>query len=336
MLAWVTDIKAQDTQLSQYYAFQTYQNPALAGGTHSNRAMLHYRMQWPDNQSKYSTFFASYDAYLAKHKLGLGAILMSDNQASGTIKTTDLQIQASYELALNDQWAFRPGLQVGVAQRQLSSDFRYPSQVSALQQYDPNAGNGESNIQSSKIYPDVSAGGILYNHQFWIGLTSKHINSPNQSLLNQVSRLPVFWDIHTGIKIKLVKHEFTNYLDDERDISLTPVLNYKAQGKSDQVDLGLYLIYDQLLLGTYYRGIPVAKRYSGFRNSEAVIAMIGWNYNGLTVTYSYDITISKLHGYTGGAHEMNLSYIFFTKHKAGHRALKRLPCPNVHHPYHHF
>ena len=331
-----TEVKAQDPQLSQYYAFQTYLNPALAGGTHNKRAMMHYRLQWPTNQSRYSTFFASYDTYLAKQKLGLGAILMSDNQASGTIKTTDLQLQASYELTVNDQWTFRPGLQLGIAQRQLSDDFRYPSQVSSTtQQYDPTQGTGE-NLQQSKIYPDVSAGGILYNRQFWLGLTTKHINSPNQSFIGDVSRLPLQWDIHTGIKIPLVKHEFTNYLEDVRDISISPVFNYKAQGKSDQVDLGFYLIYDQLLLGSYYRGIPWLKRYQDYQNNEAVIAMIGWNYNGLTVSYSYDITVSRLHGYTGGAHEMNLSYIIFTKHKEGHKPMKRLPCPNVHHPYHHY
>ncbi len=330
------DVFAQDPQLSQYYAMQTYLNPAFAGGTHNNRAMLHYRLQWPDNQARYSTSIASFDTYFAKKKVGLGVLFMNDNQAAGVIKTNDVQLMASYELSINKHWTFRPGLQLGLTQRTLTDAFRYPSQNNGLQSYDPTISSGE-NIAGNRIYADATAGGLLYSETFWIGLSTKHLNRPNQSFNDNISRLPVQWDLHAGYKIPLVRHEYSYYLEDARDISLTPVVNYKAQGKSDQLDAGLYLIYDQLLLGLYYRGLPWIKRYqSGLQNNEAVIPMIGWNYKGLTVSYSYDITVSKLSGYTAGAHEFNLTYIFFKRHKYGHKPMKRLPCPSLHHQMRHF
>ncbi len=325
---------AQDPQMSLFYALPTYLNPAFAGGAHHNRAIVHYRMQWPKNDARYSTFFASYDTYFANQKLGLGAVVMSDNQGSGTIKTNDLNIVSSYEIDLSKRFALRPALSLGLANRKVDDNLTYGNQFNNAQGLVSN-NTGENFDKYSVLYPDVGAGMLFYDHKFWFGVSAKHLNMPNNSFLqDSKNRLPINMNFHTGMKIRLVHKEHISYLEEERDISITPVAHYKFQGKSDQLDLGLYTIYDKLLLGAWYRGLPIIKKYSTNEpNNEGLVFMMGYNFGEVTFSYAYDATISKLVGYTNGAHEVNLTYIFQKHHKQGHKIMKRLPCPNLNHPH---
>jgi type IX secretion system PorP/SprF family membrane protein len=331
-------INAQDPQLSLFYAFQPYLNPGFTGGAHHNRAMLHFRNQWPSNEAKYTTFATSFDTYFAHKKVGVGGILMYDNQGFGTLNTYSFDIQAAYEIHLDKEWSLRPGLSLGIANKRLAEGLTYSQQFNDITGFDASRASGEVFPTYSTFYPSVGSGAVLYNKRLWVGFSGKHLNYPSMSFLGNGpnSRLPANFNFHTGYKIPLVHEPHMAYLEDERDISITPVLHYKSQGKSDQVDIGIYTIYDQLLLGLWYRGIPILKQYKpGERNNESLVFMAGWNYEGWTLSYAYDATISKLRGYTAGAHEINLTYVFQKKHKYGHPPLKALPCPNLHHPYKH-
>ena len=323
---------AQDPQMSLFYALPTYLNPAFAGGAHHHRAIAHYRMQWPKNDARYSTFFASYDTYFADKKLGLGGVVMSDNQGSGTIKTNDFNLIGSYEIDISQRFAIRPALSLGLANRQVDDNLTYGNQYNAYGL--TSNGSGENFDKYSVLYPDVGAGALFYDHKFWFGVSAKHLNMPNNSFLqNSSNRLPINLNFHTGIKIPLVHKEHISYLEEERDISITPVAHYKMQGKSDQFDLGLYTIYDKLLLGVWYRGLPLIKRYDKREpNNEGFVFMTGYNFGEVTFSYAYDATISKLVGYTNGAHEINITYIFKKHHKSV-KIMKRLPCPNLNHPH---
>lgn len=333
MLSGMLVVMGQDPQMSLFYALPTFLNPAFAGGSHHHRAIAHYRMQWPKNDARYNTFFASYDTYFANQKLGLGGIVMSDNQGSGTIKTNDFNLISSYEISLTERFALRPALSLGVANRRIDDNLTYGNQFNNAQGLVSN-NTGENFDRYSVVYPEVGAGALFYDHKFWFGITGKHLNMPDNSFLaNSKTKLPINVNIHTGIKIPLVHKEHLNYLEEERDISITPVAHYKFQGKSDQIDLGLYTIYDKLLLGAWYRGIPLIKRYDRKEpNNEGIVFMAGYNFGEITFSYAFDATISKLVGYTNGAHEINLTYIFKKHHKSP-KIMKRLPCPNLNHPH---
>ncbi|MFQ3575429.1 MAG: type IX secretion system membrane protein PorP/SprF [Cytophagales bacterium] len=338
ILCSTTVVYSQDPQLSLFYAFQPYLNPAFAGGAHHHRTMMHFRNQWPSNEAKYTTYATSFDTYFAHKKVGLGGILMYDNQGFGTLNTYSIDIQSSYEINLDKKWTLRPGLSLGIGNKRLADGLTYSQQFTDITGFEASRASGEAFPSYSVLYPTVGAGGVLYSNRMWVGISGKHLNYPNISFLGQGpnSKLPANFNFHAGYKIPLVHEPHMAYLQDERDISVTPVLHYKAQGKSDQSDAGVYLTYDQLLLGIWYRGIPLLKQYErGEKNNESFVFMGGWNIDGLTISYAYDATISKLTGYTAGAHEINLTYIFQKKHKHGHPPLKVLPCPNLHHPNKH-
>jgi type IX secretion system PorP/SprF family membrane protein len=121
----------------------------------------------------------------------------------------------------------------------------------------------------------------------------------------------------------------TDAVEDGKEVSFTPTAHYKLQGRSDQVDLGLYGLYDHLILGVWYRGIPMLKRYRpGLLNNESMVGLLGWKVKGLSASYSYDFTVSKLaRARTGGSHELNITYVWgYPKKKR--KVMRRLPCPD--------
>lgn len=68
--------------------------------------------------------------------------------------------------------------------------------------------------------------------------------------------------------------------------------------------------------GLSYRGIPLLKKYKpGYMNHEAMIILFALSYNDIKITYTFDITISKLGlSNSAGAHEVSLVYQYIIPH----------------------
>lgn len=320
------DTSAQDIQFSQFYANVLYLNPAFAGSSHQTRLIGHQRLQWPRLDAKYITSSFSVDHFFTKAKSGLGLMILRDVQGSNTVSSTELSVQYSYELILSNKLAFRAGAQGTYASRYINYNYlKFPDQ------YTVDGFTGQSTKEpfghNQVNYFDVSAGGIVYSEQLWAGLSVYHINTPNQSFYGDVSNLPMKVMFVGGYKFYLSKKENRSSTDNT-DITLTPTLNYKSQGKSDQMDIGLYGIYHCTMLGIWYRGIPIKHYNKGLQNNESIVCLIGWKYKGLQIGYSYDFTVSKLNlGRTGGSHEINITYIF-NKPSKKKKIIKKIPCPD--------
>lgn len=322
------DAFSQDVQFSQFYAVPLYQNPAFAGSAHTTRAMFHQRLQWPRLDGKYITSLASVDHYFADYRSGVGLSVMKDWQGSNTISSTSVVGYYSYEIYLSSRITVRTGLSAAYVNRTIDyAQLRFPSQHNDTIGYI--AGSNSPLGTSSPVvrYPDLGAGGILYTDKLWFGFSADHVNVPNQSFIKNVSRLPIKASFTGGYKIILQKKKNSAYLEESKEVSITPTFHYKFQGKSDQLDLGIYGMYGEFLGGFWYRGIPLKKYRSGIQNNESVIILAGYKMKRFAVSYSYDVTISRLGKYqTGGAHEINLTY-FHHKINRKKKPMKRLPCP---------
>lgn len=314
----------QDIQFSQFYANTLYLNPAFAGITPYTRVMMHNRIQWPTLEAHYYTAMVAVDHYFDKYKSGLGVTILRDVQGTRKISSTEVNILYSYELLISDKLVFKPGLQVGLASRYMDyTGLIYPDQ------YDDNGFVGPSSSvhENARIlYPDVSSGGILYSDKYWVGFSAHHINRPNQSFLGEDSRLPVKYAFVGGYKFKYTKKDA---LGVKKDIIIIPSYHYKFQGKSDQLDLGLYGIYYPAIIGMWYRGIPLKNYKQHLKNNESFVVLAGWKFFNFHINYSYDFTISRLtRAGTGGAHELNIVYLFRNKNKTK-RPMKKIPCPDL-------
>jgi type IX secretion system PorP/SprF family membrane protein len=164
----------------------------------------------------------------------------------------------------------------------------------------------------SKTFVDLSFGGVFFTRSAWLGVSAWHLTQPNQSIIDESSPLPRKYSIHGGFKFFLkpgVKGTGVYSRNSER--SIAPAIQYRHQGKFDQMDIGLYFTAEPLVVGAWYRGVPF-KNLDQFVNNESIVLLLGFVQLGakdaINIGYSFDYTISKLGPGSGGAHEFSLVY----------------------------
>ncbi|WP_339902507.1 type IX secretion system membrane protein PorP/SprF [uncultured Cyclobacterium sp.] len=324
---------SQDPQYSQYYAAPLYLNPAFAGAELATRVGVNYRNQWPGMNANFSTFSAYGDAFLEEYNVGVGFLVTNDTEGVSGLQSTTISGILSYELKLGDNLYFKPGFQASYIRRDIGfyENLVFANQINPSDPFGPILpGNDIVGLGDPIGLFSASFGGLLFTDNFWFGLSTHHVNRPNQSFLDEnISRLPIKYSIHTGYRISLgrgaPRNDFTHTY---RERYFTPTINYKRQGPFEQLDLGGYLYLEPVVLGLWYRGLPY-KPVEKQSNRDAIVLMLGFNLpSGLNMGYSFDYTVSKLGIQSGGAHEVSLSYIFPPKNPGAPRKRDTiLPCP---------
>jgi type IX secretion system PorP/SprF family membrane protein len=321
-------VKGQDAQFSQFYSAPLYLNPAFTGTSYNSRAIVNYRNQWPGAGKPFVSFASSFDHYFGKYNSGLGLMIMQNKEGISKLTSTEASLLYSYHVSLNEAWTFIPGLQTTFVSRSIDySNITFPDQ------FDNSGLIGSTNENLNyfkKNYIDFSTGGLLFSEIFWFGAAYHHLNRPNQSLAANSSRLPGEINLHAGAKIPFASNPRGRSSRVEyKEKAFIPSILYKSQGNFDQLDLGVYMLYEPLIIGVWYRGLPVKKYTEGYTNSESIIGMIGWNYKNITFGYSYDFVVSSLTMRSAGAHEVSLTYVFGKEHERDGKKVKHksLPCP---------
>lgn len=303
---------AQDPQFSQFYAAPLYLNPALTGSSDRARVGVNYRNQWPTLTHSFTTTSAYIDYFSKAAESGIGMIVTEHRESFLDYKSSEVGLLYSYKLRITDDLVVRTGMQMSYFNKNLNfEELIFGSQI--------DIDNGQVIGPSGEIFDrgatvdflSASAGTLLYTSDTWIGFSVHHINEPNQSFIDQESRLDRKYSLHAGYKLNFAKGRRLRtvaYQFQER--SATFAVNYKSQGGFRQLDVGAQLYFQPLLLGVWYRGIPIQSVNKVSKN-ESIIALFGLELNkDLSFGYSYDFTVSQLAGVTGGAHEFSLTLAF--------------------------
>lgn len=305
-------VQAQDPQFSQFYASPLYLNPALTGATDRARVGVNYRNQWPSLTHSFTTISAYVDYFVKAAESGFGLIVTQHSESFLKYQATEIGGLYSYKMKISDHLILRSGFQLSYFQKNVNfEDLVFGNQL------DIDNGlvigpSGEVFDRDLRVnYLSASAGGLLYTNVFWMGAAVHHINEPDQSFTGGESRLARKYSVHAGYKLKLtdgrrlrtVKYQF-------QERSVTFALNYKTQGGFNQLDAGMQFYFQPLVIGGWYRGIPIQSVNEVIKN-ESIIGLLGLELNeDLSFGYSYDFTVSRLAGATGGAHEFSLTLAF--------------------------
>lgn len=299
-------LMAQDPQFSQYYAAPLYLNPGLVGINQKGRMGINYRSQWPNLQANFETFSAYFDYHFEDYYSSVGLLFTSDKEGIAGLKSTTVGLQYAYQLTLNHSWTFRPGIQAAYYLRDLDFDkLTFGDQFDNTGQINPSTSEIFNTGLNARFF-DLSFGGLFYNSTVWIGAALHHVTEPNQSIAGGNAPLAKRFSLHGGYRIPFGPRVNTSTT---KGYSVTPTFNYRAQGDFDQLDLGAYVTLPPMIVGLWYRGLPI-KSEDGIANSEAIIFMVGIENKRATFGYSYDYTISDLGIGTGGAHEISITYSF--------------------------
>ena len=305
----------QDSQFSQYYSSPLYLAPSFAGSTDGDRFALNYRNQWPSLPKSFQTFAFSYDHYYPKLNSGLGMLILRDVAGSGYLSTTNVGIVYSYNIKFKNKWSLRPGLNFMYTQRNIDFDkLVFGSDIIN----DDTQGTSEVRILERKSDIDATFSLLGYNRNYWFGFTMDHLLKPNRSLTGNASNDPFKYTFFGGAKFSIF--ERYNLLSGQ---SISPSFLFKIQDEYSQLDLGLYWYQMPLVIGIWYRGIPAFK---ALKSNDALSFLIGIKLDQISVGYSYDLTISQLVGFTGGAHEISVNYLF-NQGVTQRQKRRGLPCP---------
>lgn len=307
---------SQDPQFSQFYANKLYLAPSFAGATEHNRIILNHRNQWPSLPGVFLTYSFSFDKYFANFNSGVGFLVTHDRAGSGRLSNTNVGVLYSYDIQINREWHVRPGVNLMYTQRGL--DF---NKLIFSDQMSPGGTSGSSVLEVPPFDNagdiDFSTSALLYSEKIWFGTTFDHLLRPEQSLYNEESKAPIKISVFGGVQV-IRKGRLTKPIDE----SLSIAFLFKKTEHFSQMDLGLYWYKNPLIMGIWYRGIPILKDQIG----DAIILLAGYKTKYLHIGYSYDFTVSNLITSTGGAHEISFVYNFKLTRKYK-KKIHAIPCP---------
>ncbi|WP_158281494.1 PorP/SprF family type IX secretion system membrane protein [Sediminitomix flava] len=305
------EVCAQDVQLTQANASPLYLNPALTGSNYDMRAAVSYRNQWVGLPANFQTYLASFDYFHEKSRMSVGSLIIQDQRFdSGNKRLTELSLisSASYLLEINKDLHLSVGLQVGVIQGSLDFyGFIFSDQL------DDKGITGPSleNLPSTNVFnPDVNAGILLFNKQYWFGFSAYHLTTPNISFLSEGGiTKPIRYNLNAGYVIPL-KYNKRYGVPNLKNYNVTVTGLYQREGNAQQFTIGGYYTNMPIIVGFWYRGMPFLKNASDYEqiNHDAVAFLFGLRVKKFQFGYSFDYSLSKLPSGQSLSHEISLAY----------------------------
>lgn len=322
VLTSFAEVKAQDPMFSQYWSSPLYLNPALAGSVAQPRLIFNSRLQWAKLPKSFTTYSVSADYLVEDWSSAFGLLVMTDKAGSANLRNTSVQGTYASKIRITEGWVFSPAVTFGYGSR--SIDFDKLVFGDQIIHNGPTTDDAIGHLGNRSFF-DFSSGAVIYNKTFWAGFSAFHINQPNYSFLGEEANLPMRMSAHAGFRIP-IKH---GVLSQSKLSSFAPSFVYKQQGEFRQFDIGSNVIFDPVMVGLWYRGLPLTKNYSGQTSRDAIIFILGLNLNYIEVGYSYDFTISSIGPDSGGSHEVSVSLLLpnISSNKVKKKD-KILPCPN--------
>jgi len=269
---------------------------------------LSHRILWPNFPGKFNTdkFSADFDISCIRGLGGIGIMLSSNVEGNGYLKTISIGIPFAVRIRLSEKSIIQPGVQISLINKTIKWD-----EYVFRDQFDQVLGIVRPSSFSvpavtKKVFPDFSLGLIwewqnnpeqraqVKNTSIRIGIAGHHITQPDFSFTGMSSKLP----------IKLVGHVNGNFpLEFDNTFVISPAVIYEYQKPMHTFLIGSNFLWKYPFLGLWMRG---------GKNLDAIIFAAGVKIGAahrFYLSYSYDMTLSKLSNVSGGSHEINLVYM---------------------------
>ena len=318
-------LQAQDLHFSQFMNNPLLTNPANTGFNpdFDYRIGASYRSQWTSIPVPYKTMSVWGDVQLRGNIengwIGLGGVVLRDQAGTGGLTSTKAYGSIAYHQELGVSSLLSAGFNVGFASKTVNfSKFTWENQWNG-KFFDAGYTSGESFANSGITYLDLQAGlnyAYFPNEKTFInaGVSMMHLNRGKESFFAD--------SLGGGNRIQPRYTAFVNasYKLNDQWI-LNPNVYYSNQARAYELVGGLMAQYNlsgdgeaQLLGGVYYR------------YNDAAVAMVGFEWKSLRLTFTYDATVSNLAQYNNGMGGMEFSLIKFGEY--GMRTPRQSLCPS--------
>jgi type IX secretion system PorP/SprF family membrane protein len=269
-----------DPSFSHYWAMQTAYNPAAVGKQEKINITAAYNMSMVGFKHNPNTMYASADMpfYALGMYHGVGARFVND--AIGLFSHKNIGLQYAYRQKL-----LGGTLAIGVQGGMLSESFD-GSKVDLRESGDPVFATSE--VTGTAV--DIGAG-LYYQHKKWyVGASVQHLTAPTVELgqTNQL-KIDMTYYLTAGCNIRL-RSPF---------LSIQPSVLGRSDGVGYRADVTTRLTYthEERMM---YAGV-------GYSPSNSVTVLLGGNFHGITVGYSYEAYTNGI-SLGNGSHELFVGY----------------------------
>jgi type IX secretion system PorP/SprF family membrane protein len=285
LFAFIFFGKTQQLPIYTQYFWNDYAlNPAFTGLSNYSPIQVGVRNQWTGFGGSPTTYTLGGHGAIKDKNMGIGGMVFLDD-LGGAITQTGVLLNYSYQLKINEDSKLSFGLSGSLNQYSYDG-----TDIEAASQNDPSLYSN-----SKSLVPDFNFG-VAYTlkNRLRVGLSANQIL---QSRIKKWNEMNLAIDADN----RLIRHYFltASYLAEVTDdIEVEPYTVLRSTFIAPtQFELGARVVYKH----DFYAGF-------GYRYQDAIALMIGSTYNNFLFGYSYDITASKLRGYSSGTHEVVLGY----------------------------
>ena len=305
-LSAALNVSSQDLHFSQWFNSPLTANPGNTGFIPDAdfRIGANYRNQYSAVMTvPYKTMSIWGDAQVMRDRfengwIGLGGVILRDVAGTGKLTSTKIYASAAYHQMLGISSLLTAGFNAGWVNKRINmQDLKFPDQFDG-KFFDNQLPTDVVLDRTSTSYLDVQFGmnyAYFPTDQIYIngGFSVHHINRPKESFftdsLGNAARLSRRYIAFGNASVKVNDMVIVN-----------PMAYFTMQAKSSELVAGAGLQYNlsgdgetQLLGGLF------------FRPGDAAIAMVGFTWKNVKLTFSYDATTSGLKSYnaTRGAYE---------------------------------
>jgi type IX secretion system PorP/SprF family membrane protein len=298
----------QAVEMSQYWAAPLYVNPALAGISYGPRVSVSYRNQWPELGSGFNGGFTTYmvgiDGYLPKAHSGLGLLYTGDYTAGGLLATNTITGSYAFQVKLSHKVGLRLAIEGSFIQEHINwGQLQFYDMINPYtgfydQNFNPNPTQEPTPGKLDTYHGDMGAGILFFSDKVYGGFAVRNLITPNLSFYageGGKGNIPYRFVGHFGSNFD-IKHA-RNY---RYNIFVSPNVLIANQGRDVQFNAGLMAGVSLIYFGSWFR--------YAFYNPDAIILVVGIRKGRVRFGYSYDVTVSRLAGRTGGSHELTLVF----------------------------
>jgi len=336
------NLNSQDIHFSQFYMSPLNLNPAMTGVMNGNiRLTGNYRNQWASvlRDKSFRTYSVSYDQRVAVGRndfFGVGGTVWGDKAGDAGFATQTGKLSFSYSKKIagyRDKASYVVvGAEGGAAQRSIDFlNLRWGTQHNGSGGFDPTLSSNETSFGNTNfVFADLAAGLLLFNvvnknTNYYIGGAYHHLNRPNQAF--SVSDIAGVFVRNTDLIFTRITVHAGGEFPIAPNLGALPGIIYMKQGPAFQINGGNSFRftlndnpgeYQAFQVGVWARiasredastaGTPGAS--SGGVLMDAAILSARFDFNDISLGFSYDVNVSPLRAASNGqgAFEFSLQY----------------------------
>ena len=314
-----TQARAQDPVFTQYFLIPETLNPGFTGFMETTYAGIIHREQWPDLALRINSDYAFVNTWSDKINSGFGVSILNQRENATNYNFSQVNANYAYKVRLNDDWEFRPGIEVGFGLKSFAfQNLLLEDQINIRTGVVNTSSMDPMLLNRRATFFDVSAGMVFNTDKAWIGLAMKHLNKPNIAFSSEGNvPLNTFFSVSAGYEFLVIDYIDVLLLPYETKFFLTS--NYMQQGRYNRLDLGASILFEKIFFGATAVTNPAK---NGINNDllTSVNLFTGLQYEHMRLGFSYDFNTTKM-GKTGGIYELSLTYQFDLRRKC-------FGCPN--------